>query len=294
MSEYGWASAGEDSSLNEILGGLRETLQKIEQAYESSRDVIRSIEQTHEAADQHSGQERQDAVLELLFTLASEATDFELAMNMIVLHCDIKHKDFDYEQYRTLIQCVVRRASDDEIWASVNELITNFPSRTPPKSSVSSNISRLFPDTPMKTSSASQQGSEHTEALLKDRTFEEIRCCTFRGVGGFDEKFFEGKKWTPRSQEIYQKIRSRHVQGHWIDFPNPPEEKKVFDWLNNFQLEFLSDARGTYVRTRMPSDLIGGEAPRQLDIFVTEKTTAKGQQFRYARNRGYLKCERAT
>jgi hypothetical protein len=87
-------------------------------------------------------------------------------------------------------------------------------------------------------------------------------------VGGFVQKYFEGKDWTPRTLDIYQAMKSRHKDGRWTDFPNPPVQAEVLDWWFQFQEEFLSDERGYYYTTTSPKDLVGAEAKRQIDLFV--------------------------
>ena len=260
----------DDHSVFNIPESLRNLLANIHQSYDSRRDVTGGIEQNHGAVDQNSDQEGQEAVSRLLHTLAASPAASVPMHDIFSVLTKCQSKPFEYDPYRELIQCVVQKASDAKIKASVTGLIRKFLPKTPPKSTVSSN----FPieDTPRTASSASQQGFEQTEALLKDRIFEEIKHCTWRNVGGFDGKYFEGKEWTPKSKDIYDQVSSQFVNGRWTDFPDPPLESQVFDWLDKFQKDFLSDARGQYVRVEVPGELTGGEAPRQLDIFLIRKT----------------------
>lgn len=102
---------------------------------------------------------------------------------------------------------------------------------------------------------------------MERRIFEEIRNCTYRGVRGFFTKYFEHKDWTQRSKDIYNAVKTRHIDGRWVDFPDVPVEKAVQRWLLDFQDEFLSEARGCYY-TSKTEDLKGAEAQRQLDVFV--------------------------
>ena len=258
-------------SVFNIPESLRNLLANTDQSYDSRRDVTGDIEQNHGAVDQNSDQEGQKAVSRLLLALAGPLAASVPMQDIVSVLTKCQSKPFDYEPYRELIQCVVQKASDAEIEANVTGLISKFLPMTPPKSTVSSNFPSI-PDTPRTAASASQQGFEQTEALWKDRIFEEIKHCTWRKVGGFDGKYFEGKEWTPKSKDIYNQASSRLVNGRWTGFPNPPLASQVFDWLDKFQKDFLSDARGKYVRVRAPGELTGGEAPRQLDIFLIKKT----------------------
>ena len=121
---------------------------------------------------------------------------------------------------------------------------------------------------PITHSSASQQGDEQTRRAVEIRIFEEIKDCTHQNVEGFFSKYFEGKDWTERTEEIYRAVRDRHVDNRWTDFPQPPVQNAVLEWLFRFQKEFLSDARSVYYTSESSKDLTGAEARRQLDIFV--------------------------
>lgn len=95
-----------------------------------------------------------------------------------------------------------------------------------------------------------------------------------RSVGGFFTTYFEGKEWSKRSKEIYQALKDRHVDGRWIDFPDPPDEGAVWDWLSGIQDEYLTNACGIYYTTSATTELVGAEARRQLDFFIKRRTDA--------------------
>ncbi len=98
--------------------------------------------------------------------------------------------------------------------------------------------------------------------------FYEIKGCTYRYVGGFFEKHFEGRPWSRKSKAIYNAVKKQYSGGRWTDFPDPPDEDAVWDWLSRFQSKHLSDSCGILYTTESTSDLTGGEAQRQLDLFV--------------------------
>ena len=240
------------------------------------RDVLRNAEESPDAADDSSDQARRKAASGLLLALiGSEASGHlgsrtgnrDIASDLFRLRQRVQKGDLNYEYYRALVRLVIQKASDVDIWSAVFNLITTISRLTPPTS-----IAPSFDGTPITRSSASQQGSEQTEKLLKAPIFHEIMKCTYRGVGGFFSKYFEGKVWTQRSKEIYNIVKSRHVDGRWTDFPDPPVQNAVSEWLFRFQDEFLSDARGVYYTTKKTSELTGAEAPRQLDLFVKRRS----------------------
>lgn len=107
---------------------------------------------------------------------------------------------------------------------------------------------------------------EHYRALV----IEEIRNSTFQDVGGFFSKYFEGKDWSEATEAIYRDVQSGDVDGKWTEFPDPPIQNDVFDWLFRFQDELLSDACGVYFTTTSKKDLIGSDAERQVDLRVRE------------------------
>ena len=248
----------------------------LEHSLDHLRDALRKVEESYDAADQQHGQRAQKAILGLLGALLlSEAAgclalrteNRDIASDLFRLRQCVQKGDLNYEYYRALVRLVIQKASDVDIWSAVFNLITTISRLTPPTS-----IAPSFDGPPITHSSASQQGSEQTEKLLKAPIFHEIMNCTYRGVGGFFSKYFEGKVWTQRSKEIYNTVKSRHIEGLWTDFPNPPVQNAVSEWLFHFQDEFLSDARGVYYTTKKTSELTGAEAPRQLDLFVKRRS----------------------
>lgn len=173
-----------------------------------------------------------------------------------------------YKYFLPLSQLVIIKAPDADIWNAVLKFIESFSYITPPTSSVTSS------GTPITRSSASQQGSEQTKRLVENAIFYEIRERTYRNVGGFFQKYFDGKEWSRKSRSIYRDVSKRHFGGRWIDFPNPPTQEKVWNWLSDFQKEFLSNTQSAYYTSEKSSDFTGAEAQRQVDFFVKRKSDA--------------------
>jgi hypothetical protein len=255
--------------LDTSLDHLREPLRKAEQNY---RPGSLSYDGT---VDNHDPGPRK-AISRLLNTLEghevaldlqSKTGSGDIASDLSTLFRRVRNGSFNYQQYRPLARLVINKASDIDIWSAVLNLISTISWITPPAS-----IPPSFDGTPIIHSSASQQGAEQTRRLLEGRIFEEISRCTYQNVGGFFRKYFEGKEWTKRSKDIYNAMKSRHVDGRWTDFPDPPEQNAVWEWLRSFQDEFLSDMQGIYYTTRSTSDLTGAKAERQLDLFVKRRS----------------------
>ena len=251
--------------MNDSLGHLRRSLQDAERAYDSALS-------SHDDEAETSKQDRQVAVSRLLYALLGHevalslrprtATD-DIASELATLFRRIRNGDFVYDHYRPLVKLVIDQKPDLEIWSAVFDLTTTLHRVTPPAS-----VPAGLDDTPVTHTSASQQGAEQSRKLVEQRLFEEIKHCLYRSVEGFVEKHFEGKDWTSRALEIYKKIKDRHRDGRWTDFPDPPMQDGVVDWWFQFQDEFLSNEQHRYYKTSSSKELTGAEARRQIDLFV--------------------------
>ncbi|KAA6414276.1 MAG: hypothetical protein FRX48_02639 [Lasallia pustulata] len=254
------------------LDHLQDPLRKIEQNYKSG-----SLSYDGAVDSLNSPQKVISRLLstlqshEVAFNLRSKTGNEDIASELSTLFRRVRNPGFSYERYRVLSLPVIEQAPDVDIWTAVlNRIITVSPT-TPPTS-----IPPYYGDTPMRHTSASQQGSEQTVDLIEARIFDEIKSCTYRNVGGFFSKYFEGKDWTEKTKEIYRTVQDRHTGGRWTDFPDTPLQNAVLEWLFRFQDEFLSDARGVYYTTESSKDLTGAEARRQIDIFIKRKSSVSG------------------
>ena len=250
------------------LDYLREPLRKIEQGSLSHYDPIDSpdLDPQKEISRLLNTLQGHEVAYNLRSKTGSENTASELSS----LFRRVQNSDFNYEDYRALLQLVIKQAPDVDIWDAVFDLIT-VSRITPPTS-----IPLSYDSTPIKHSSASQQGSEQTRELVEGRIFDEIRGCTYRNIGGFFSKYFEGKDWTEQTKEIYRTVQEQQASGTWTYFPDLPTENAVVQWLFRFQDEFLSDARCIYYTSESTKDLTGGEARRQLDILIKRKSDVSG------------------
>jgi hypothetical protein len=256
--------------LKGVLDHLRDALENVEQSYKYNPT---SNEHTDDQGPKKAISRLLAALLghEVALELHSRTGNGDVTSELAAIVGRIRRENFDYGRYRSLTQLVIEKASDVDIWGAVLKLVASFSPHTPPTSTPLS-----FDGTPVTHSSASQQGSEQTKLLLEPLLLHEFLHCTYRNVEGFFPKYFEGKKWCGRAQKIYTSLKDRHVDGRWADFPDPPVESAVWDWLSGIQDEFLTNARGIYYTTSTIADLTGAEAQRQLDIFVKQKTDIEG------------------
>lgn len=182
--------------------------------------------------------------------------------------------EFDYEHYRVLSQLIIRKQSDIEIWMAVFDVISTIsPLRTP------AGIAAWFGSYGSSGSSISLSDDAKNGRQGYESIYEDISTCTFRNVRGFFQKYMEGKDWTKQSKDVYNAVKNRHVDGRWIDFPDPPVQDAVCDWLSRFQDQFLLNAPGVYFMASTCSDNTRASAQLSLDIFVKlsggDRSTAK-------------------
>lgn len=213
-----------------------------------------------------------DATSKLLTTLMGEKAAFylrspagnkNLASGLSRLFTCLQDGDFNYEHYRTLVRLVIQKATDVDIWKAVLDLIATVSRATSPASIPPTSL-----DTPIKSTSSSQKGSEQTRELVNPRIFEEIRGCTYRGVEGFFVKYFECKDWSDRADTICRRVLNPDSDGNWAQFPDPPTQDAVLAWWFRLQEDLLSESRGTYYTTASKADLTGSKAERQVDLLL--------------------------
>ncbi len=194
-------------------------------------------------------------------TVRSKIASKSLTEELATLLTRISSGDLDSAFFGHLVNLVLKGASDVDIWKAVFDLIDQTRQTTPPS------IPSAPQDTPITHSSASQQGSEQTRKQVESRILQEISSCTYRDVNNFFGKYFEGTHWTEQVNRTIKAAKVRHVNGRWAEYPNPPTQALVLEWLFGLQEDFFPDERGYYYTTHNRA-LSGSDAKRQLDIFV--------------------------
>ncbi|QSS57330.1 serine/threonine protein kinase Sgk2 [Histoplasma capsulatum var. duboisii H88] len=257
------------NSLNDLNNMLREA----EEIYESH--LI-----SYDGTDDSLGQLYRNALSKLVIMLQGEVAAYclsspvgngDVASDLADLFKTIRRGNFHYDHYRPLICLVIQRppateASNVEswnvsIWQAVLNLIITASQTTPPVSPAT------FENTPVKPTSSSQKDSEQARELVDRRVFEEICSCTFLGVEGFFDKYFEGKDWSSKADAICQRVLAPDSDGNWARFPDPPTQSDVLMWWFRLQEDLLSESRSIYYTTESKADLAGSNAERQVDSF---------------------------
>ncbi|CZR65577.1 uncharacterized protein PAC_15477 [Phialocephala subalpina] len=194
-------------------------------------------------------------LLEDLFTLGSSAYS----------------NDFDIKSAIPLVERVINNAPDAETCRAVFDLVAHAARpkpRTPPTA-----LDKAVFDTPLRSSSASQQGIEQTHDEVDQRIREELTGRVFDNVGGFFERYFKEKAWMDKARQIYEQLRGQYAGGRWRGWPESSLQCPIFESFMKLQDTVLGGLGRRYY-TSANKVLRGTEADRKLDIFLTRANVA--------------------
>jgi Fungal protein kinase len=174
-----------------------------------------------------------------------------------------------------LLSKVIEEAPDEEIWDIVDQLVTENtpPPRSPP-------YEKQTPSKPTSNLCSTTEGTEYIDIELK----KELHSSLYVNVPGFFDAFFSGvPNLLPISEEVFNKCQQEKSplfqNGRWRNWPHPPDEHRVLDWLKSLTDQFLNFAR--MKRKNLPNGqrrlighgglpLSGTIAKRQLDVGFTD------------------------
>lgn len=91
------------------------------------------------------------------YRMRSKVSSHNIPLELALLFERVQKGDFNYVDYRPLVALVIKGAPNLEIWTAVLDLISKLSRATPPPS-----VPPVVESTPIKHSSASQQGSEQS------------------------------------------------------------------------------------------------------------------------------------
>ncbi|KAH9203194.1 hypothetical protein DL95DRAFT_472613 [Leptodontidium sp. 2 PMI_412] len=237
----------------------------------------RTISCTPDALGQLAQEDIQNLTLDLLFALRnlpvirllrSKTSHGTLRSDLLKLISAVSSDNFHFDRIKPLLTAALTDNRDDAlIWDqvyTVTESLTSPKQLTPPTA-----FEKAVFDTPLRSSSASQRGIEQTHDEVDQRILEELTGRVYYDVGGFFERYFEGKstRGIPRTVEspIYRRSLERVVRAF--------NSKSFFEWFMKFQDTVLSGLRRRYY-TSANKVLRGSEADRKLDIFLTPADAA--------------------
>ncbi|MCJ1348909.1 hypothetical protein MMC31_007142, partial [Peltigera leucophlebia] len=129
----------------------------------------------------------QSDLLDLLMTLLSLPAaralqsrngDSTLSSDLAFFYTQISSHAVDVRSTIPLLTQIIEPAPDVAIWNEVFALVAR--STTTPMNSF-----KLEPDTPLKSTTSSQQGSEQTHAEIDPRILQEVDLCLYENTKGF-------------------------------------------------------------------------------------------------------------
>ncbi|KAK3946545.1 hypothetical protein QBC32DRAFT_149789, partial [Pseudoneurospora amorphoporcata] len=149
------------------------------------------------------------------FKLPSPDGNVDVADKLFFIRKDVgSGKIANLDPFGPLVRLVVDNSDDNAkdnsydnaIWAAVFSLLDTLTPRTP---HLRPTVPSTFKGTPVKTSSNRLDDSA-TREIVEQELFHEIKNCTFRGVGGFLDKFFDPESWRNEQKAMLEKIKTAH------------------------------------------------------------------------------------
>jgi hypothetical protein len=140
--------------------------------------------------------------------LPSRLADRTLSSDLIILYSRVDSSQLSAALAVPLVEQVLSSEpdsttwSDAEFWRAVFDLVSWIKTSTPPTA-----FKKAVLDTPLRSSSASQRGTEQTHDEVDQRILEELTGRVYYDVGGFYERYFKGKSWTNKARDIYEESR---------------------------------------------------------------------------------------
>ncbi|KAG6095125.1 hypothetical protein E4U31_006005 [Claviceps sp. LM219 group G6] len=195
-----------------------------------------------------------------------------LSSNLSNIRTRLEKHELPVQVFRPLSQLVLNQASDIDIWTTVIAVVDgarpSTPTRIPKTIPASSNM-----DTPFTRRSHLDQSTPSTRKEAEKQVYFELEDCTYKDVKGFDEKYFQGREWNSRAEELWQKAKSRYSISNkrWLNLPDEPTEAELCQWWLGLQEDFLETERTAYYRSDQKHQ-IGPMEKRQIDLFVKLKT----------------------
>jgi hypothetical protein len=130
-----------------------------------------------------------------------------------------------------LLEQVIKRAADKDIWTAVISLVS--VRAIPPSIS-----NKAALDTPLKSTSSSQQGNEQTHDEIDPRILQEINGCIYKDTKGF---YGEGVgQWPERS-----KIPDRNYGVSWLSRYSRAEFIHIDTTLSHSSTSFCGSLSAT-------------------------------------------------
>jgi serine/threonine protein kinase len=191
--------------------------------------------------------------------LPSNGSSKNLFFDIFRLLSAVCSDDFDIDRIKPLLNAVLSHEPDESIWDEVYGAVT--------KSNPPTILDKRFTDTPCKSNSASQRGKEQKHSQLDPRILQEINGCVYEDTEGFYKKYFEGKEWSGKVDQVAKRANPQVVDGRWTEYPQHPAQDAFYDWFWEFQSNYLQGGRSTFTASADKA-LPGSDCKRKPDIFL--------------------------
>ncbi|KAL2886035.1 Protein kinase domain protein [Ceratocystis lukuohia] len=193
-------------------------------------------------------------VSEAAFSLPSPDGNGDMMGKLFSILENVHRGAVGLDEFRPLVRHLVDKSADTDIWEAVFDIINNLIVLTSIPASIAS----------------TSRG-----------TFEEIKNCTFRNVGGFWEKFFDPKRWRREQEAMLEGVLTAHDGKKWTAFPKVRDEKLVWDWLRSLEERFLDHAPYRFHTTKTANQF--QEQKGQMDLFL-QRPAAEGSDTLWYKN----------
>ncbi|KAI0406031.1 serine/threonine-protein kinase Sgk2 [Xylaria palmicola] len=217
-------------------------------------------------------------LIDAAYDLPEPCSQFSELLALLPLHA--KKGRIKPEAFRPLVDAVIGNAPDVEVWGAALALGEAIKHPTTPRKSESRILRPTFTGTPVKVSSSRLDDSE-TRDVVEDELFYEIRNCTFRGVGGFEAKFFNPATWKSDHRRMLEKMLEEGAgeTRPWA-FPLETDENSVWTWLRSLESRFLDAAPNKLHKNYTPYEF-KSSIKGQMDVLFLSAAREESQRLEY-------------
>ncbi|KAI0443368.1 hypothetical protein F4803DRAFT_313051 [Xylaria telfairii] len=197
-----------------------------------------------------------------------------LKADLLQLHASLEYGELDLNRIRPLLNAVLTKASDTNIWEQAYYVVTES---TPPRKPISS-----IQSTPWRLTTSSVVNSSKKRNQIDEILRNELGVM-YVDVPNFYEAFWGSiPQLETASEDIFQKCTQGPqplFQQGWTGWPGDAKQESVLVWLANIIERFLQWAQKYRPTTRRPlalpdTPLEGSVARRKLDFGLVDNPKA--------------------
>ncbi|KKZ67072.1 hypothetical protein EMCG_07243 [[Emmonsia] crescens] len=270
------------------------------------RGLVRGTEQAdlvfYDGADDHD-QTDQMTISKVLIALMDEKAAYNLRpptsnrdviSELAKLLTCLREDDYSYGHYRPLVQLVIQKASDIDIWRAVFDIIATVTrverSTPPPRPSLS------ILQTPRSRNTSSLANSSELRRDIDSVLREELLGELHGDIQGFYAAYFDDVEGLSSiAQAVFENCKTGdsplYRENGWKDWPDHADEKPVLEWLTEVidqlvQFAEIHDPSRTVVRRPLAQParpIAGSTAKRKLDIgFVDDPDATADKRYKWS------------